>query len=85
MTATKRKTPPGNSQPANSPDNSGASEPSQKKPCVLTLALSKAEQERIDTVVLNYIIAEARPLSTVNKPSFRTMVHELNSRAFVIG
>lgn len=47
--------------------------------------ITKNEQRRIDTLIMNYIISEARPLQTVEEIYFRFMIHGLNPRAVVMG
>ena len=47
--------------------------------------LSKSEQMRIDKLVIDYIVSEARPLHTVEEPSFLAMCHGFNPQAKVIG
>lgn len=47
--------------------------------------ITKNEQQRIDTLIMNYIISEARPLQTVEEISFRSMIHGLNPSAAVMG
>lgn len=56
-----------------------------KLECLVTRQLSKSEQIKIDNLIVNYIISEARPLQTVEEPSFLAMVYGLNQQAKIMG
>ena len=47
--------------------------------------LTDKEQKKIDSLVLNYIISEARPLQTVESITFQAMVNGLNPHAKIMG
>lgn len=55
--------------------------PSSKAPT----KLPQMDQKRIDQLITNYIISQARPLSTVDDPAFIALVNGLNPRANVMG
>ncbi len=70
-----------------SPEKIGPPESKQIKmdEFVLPKPLSKIEQQKIDGLVMEYVVTEARPLSTVTKSSFRKLITGLNSRARIMG
>ena len=45
---------------------------------------SKDEQDKIDSLIVDYIIAEARPLQTVETDSFRALIKGLQPKATVM-
>lgn len=46
--------------------------------------LTKEEQDKIDCLILDYIVANARPLSTVDSPSFKKLIQGLQPRAMIV-
>lgn len=46
--------------------------------------LSKEEQSKVDKLILDYIIAEARPITTVSSSSFKSLVRGLQPKASVM-
>lgn len=53
--------------------------------CFVQVPLSKKEQEEKDQLVIDYILAEARPLQTVEKESFIRFAYGLNPRVKIMG